>query len=286
MEHRALGKGLSALIPDKVNMASLTEGGATISYIKTAHIRPNPLQPRLNYDPAKLEELKASIKEKGILQPILVREAGEGFEIVAGERRYRAAQALNLENVPAVIKKISDEEACLIALIENIQREDLNAIEQAKAFMRLMDEFNFSQEQVAQSVGKDRSTVSNLMRLLKLPELIQNSVIMGELTMGHARALLSIENAAEQQTVFEKVLSKGISVRELENLIKTGLSVAPARRKIRGRQHDQELAAIEEDLQKTLGTKVRIQSQRKRGKILIEYYSYDDLERILQIIKR
>ena len=286
MENRALGKGLSALIPDRVDLSELSAKSSTISQVKTTQVRFNSLQPRINYDQQKLADLIASIKEKGILQPILVREIDGGFEVVAGERRLRAAQALNLEEVPVIVKKLSDQEALIIALIENIQREDLNAIEEAHAFRRLIEDFGLNQNEVAQSVGKDNSTVSNTMRLLKLPQDIQQSVVDAQISMGHARALLAIEDAQEQKEIFNLIVQKGLSVRALENLIKTGLKSATPRRKIKARQHEHELKSIEEDLQLLLGTKVRILPQRKRGKVLIEYYSFDDLERILQIIKK
>jgi ParB family chromosome partitioning protein len=287
MESKALGKGLSALIPDKVSIpVDLAAPSASVAFIKTAKIKENSLQPRLHYGEEKLADLIASIKEKGVLQPILVREKADGYEVVAGERRLRAARALNLEEVPVIIKKVSDSEALVIALVENIQREELNPIEEAKAFRRLIDDFQLSQDDVAQAVGKDSSTVSNTLRLLKLPENIQATLFSGKLSMGHARSLLSIENAQEQQEVFELVLKKEISVRELESLIRTGLKTPARRKKIKSSTQDHELVRLEEELQGILGSKVRIQAQKKRGKIVIEYYSLDDLERILEIIRK
>lgn len=286
MESKALGKGLSALIPEKNNLpVDLINPSQSVAFLRTSRIKDNSFQPRLHYGEDKLADLIASIKEKGVLQPILVRENGDNFEVVAGERRLRAARALNLEEVPVIIKKLSDQESLVIALVENIQREELNPIEEANAFRRLIDDFQLSQDDVAQAVGKDSSTISNTLRLLKLPENIQEALFSGTLSMGHARALLGIENPQEQQEVFELAVKKGISVRELENLIRTGLKTPARRRKVKSATADHELVRLEEELQRILGTKVRIQSQKKRGKISIEYYSLDDLDRILKIVR-
>ena len=282
MENRALGKGLSALIPDRPGL----EKTETVAFIKTSEIKENPSQPRTYYNDTKLSELMASIKEKGVLQPILVRKKGSHYEIIAGERRLRAARALYIPEVPVVVKSASDQEALVLALIENIQREELNAIEEAQAFRRLIEDFKLTQDAVAQSVGKDRSTVSNLLRLLKLPEEIQKAVSNGQISEGHARSLLGIENKEEQGHFFQLILKKELSVRELESLIKTKTRGLQRRAKLKSAVKDHSVAEIEEDLQRALGTKVRIQSQKKRGKIIIVYYSADDLERIMGIIKK
>lgn len=287
MEAKALGKGLSALIPDKNTLNS--EGGqkTAITYLKTSQIIENSLQPRTHYDEAGIEDLKASIKEKGVLQPILVRERNGQFEVVAGERRLRAAKALNLEEVPAIIKQLDDKDALVIALIENIQREELNPIEEALAFRKLIEDFQYTQEDVAQAVGKDRSTITNLLRLLKLPQSIQDAIFDNKLSVGHARALLSVEDAVEQKRLFEMTLNEGLSVREVEVLVKTGVKDVPHIKRAKFRKpKDHEVAALEDDLQKTLGTKVIIDAKKKKGKIVIEYYSLDDLDRIIQIIKK
>ncbi len=281
MENRALGKGLSALIPEK---AAVDSDG--VRFVKTAELKENTFQPRTKFNDQKLADLIASIKEKGVLQPILVRKKGDGFEVIAGERRLRAARALEMENVPVIIKSVDDQEALVLALVENIQREELNAIEEAQAFHRLITEFNFTQDVVAQSVGKDRSTVSNILRLLKLPDEIQNAIIDESITMGHARALLGIEDAAGQKKFFTQTTKKGLSVRELENLIKGGVGHEGKRKKTLSRQSDPYVAAMEEELQQILGTKVRITPKKKRGTITIEYYSPADLERITQRIKK
>jgi ParB family chromosome partitioning protein len=292
MENRALGRGLSALIPEKANVAPSTPAEKRtedVAFLKIAKIRDNAQQPRTHYDSMKLDELKASIKDNGVLQPILVRPLsgpdGESYEVIAGERRLRAARALGLEEVPVIIKNVSHSEAFVIALVENIQREELNAIEEAQAYARLTKEYKFSREDVAKAVSKDPSTVSNVMRLLSLPEYIQDAVVDGKISMGHARALLAVENETRQQQLFEKVVAKGLSVRELEALIKSEGHTLLRHAK-REKPKNADIASIEEDLQRIVGTKVRIQSQKKRGKIIIEYYSFDDLERIIGIFKK
>ncbi|MCK5083790.1 MAG: ParB/RepB/Spo0J family partition protein [Candidatus Omnitrophica bacterium] len=283
MEGKALGKGLSALIPEREKDVAVTSGA--VAYLKTNSIQDNSLQPRTNYDNEKLNDLKASIKEKGVLQPILVREKNGQYEVVAGERRLRAARALDLDEVPVIIKDVTDQEAFVIALVENIQREELNPIEEAEAYRKLIEEFSYTQEAVAQSVGKDRSTISNLLRVLKLPVEIRRSVYNGELSVGHARALLSVEIPMQRDSLFVLTMKKGLSVRELENLVQSK-SKGGTRRASSQTAKDHEVIALEEDLQRTLGTKVRLMPQKKRGKIVIEYYSLDDLDRIIQIIKK
>jgi len=281
MEGKALGKGLSALIPEKSKQTK----GDVVAYLKTTSIQDNSLQPRTNYNDEKLNDLKASIKEKGVLQPILVRVKEGKHEVVAGERRLKAARALNLEEIPAIIKELSDQEAFIIALIENIQREELNPIEEAEAYAKLISEFGYTQEAVAQSVGKDRSTVSNLLRILKLPSEIRKFIYDGKLSAGHARALLGVVAPSEQTRLFNLTMKKGLSVRELENLVQSK-SQGGARRKKTQAPREHEVVTLEEELQRMLGTKVRLMPQKKRGKIVIEYYSLDDLDRIIQIIKK
>lgn len=279
MENRALGKGLSALIPDKVNKA-----GGEVTFLKTDLVQDNPFQPRTHYDENKLAELKASIKEKGILVPILVRLKDGQYQVVAGERRLKAARSLSVQEIPAIVREVSDQEALVLALIENIQREELNPIEEAEAYKKLIEEFRYTQDMVAESVGKDRSTITNLLRLLKLPAEIQQSVYDGELSVGHARALLGVESPGEQKRFFDLVVKKGLSVRELEELVRSGAKDSARRAKPR-ETRDYELAALEDQLQNALGTKVSIQSRKKKGKIVIEYYSLDDLDRIIAKIR-
>ena len=279
MENRALGKGLSALIPDKI-----TKNGGDVAYLKTELIHDNPFQPRTHYDESKLAELKASIKEKGVLVPVLVRQKNGRYEVVAGERRLKAARSLDIKEIPAIVREVTDQEALVLALVENIQREELNPIEEAEAYKKLIEEFHYTQDMVAGSVGKDRSTVTNLLRLLKLPQEIQRSVYDGKLSVGHARALLSIEAVGEQKRFFDLVMKKGLSVRELEDLVRPGAGDKLRRAKVKEGK-DYEVAALEEKLQNVLGTKVSIHARKKKGKIVIEYYSLDDLDRIIAKIR-
>ncbi len=291
MENRALGKGLSALIPEKSKLTTL-EGDssgqqASVELISTSLISDNRLQPRINYNEDRLEELKNSIREQGVLQPILVRVKGDGYEVIAGERRLRAARALKLEKIPVVIKNVTDKEALEIALVENIQREELNPIEEAKAFRKLINDFQYTQDEVAQAVGKDRSTITNLLRVLSLPENIQQGVFDGVISVGHARTLLGLESDNEKNRIFEKIVKESLSVRALENLVKTQTPNFSGARKIKqGEERNYQVIKLEEDLQKVIGTKVRIDASKKRGKIIIEYYSIEDLERITQLIKQ
>ncbi len=289
MENKVLGKGLSALIPQRAEMSRLeinSDNQGSVAQIKTALIKDNRLQPRQNYDETKLADLKASIKEKGVLQPILVRKSGDGYEVVAGERRLRAARALNLEQVPVIIKNVTDREALVLALVENIQREELNAIEEALGFKRLMEEFQFTQEAVAESIGKDRSTITNLLRLLKLPKVIQDYVAGDKLSVGHARALLGVDDANAQRKLADEIIKKSLSVRQVESLVKksqeAGGGASPSAKKLKNR----DIEILEEDLRRILGTKVLVEDKKGKGKLVIEYYTLNDLDRILGIIRR
>ncbi|VAX37481.1 Chromosome (plasmid) partitioning protein ParB [hydrothermal vent metagenome] len=285
MENKALGKGLSALIPEKLPEGiPQDEPRNGVAFLKTASISDNSLQPRTNYADDKLGELKASIKEKGVLQPILVRKKNGNYEVVAGERRLRAARALDLEEVPVIVKELSDQDALVIALVENIQREELNPIEEAEAFKRLIEEFHYTQDAVAQSVGKDRATISNLLRLLKLPMSIQKMVYDSKVSMGHARALLGLDSVIAQEKLAEAIVSKGISVRETEALVRVG-GIQSGQKKIKKKEKNQDILALEADLRTVLGTKVSVLSKKNKGKLIIEYYSLDDLDRILEKIK-
>ncbi|MDP3143057.1 MAG: ParB/RepB/Spo0J family partition protein [Candidatus Omnitrophota bacterium] len=291
MEKKVLGKGLAALIPDDIMTApgiklESRPGAEEITRIKTAHVKPSPYQPRIEFNKERQDELIASIKEKGFLQPIIVRKIEIGFELIAGERRLRAAKALHIDEIPAIIKNVKNEDALVISIMENIQREELNAIEEAQAFNKLINEFNYTQDAVAQSVGKDRSTVSNYLRLLKLPKEIQKSIATAEITMGHARALLALEDLSAQMKMYHDIVSGNLSVRVVENLIKTQSKSRKVRKISGAEKKDPYVAEMEEQLQHHLGTKVRIMHQKKRGKIVIEYYSNEDLERIAEMIKK
>ncbi|MFA6378203.1 MAG: ParB/RepB/Spo0J family partition protein [Candidatus Omnitrophota bacterium] len=280
MEKSALGKGLSALIPENLK----SDKDESIAYVHVAQIQKNTLQPRKEFKEEKLSDLISSIKEKGVLQPLLLRRKGDGYELIAGERRLRAAQFLKIEKVPAIIKSATDEESLILALIENIQREELNPIEESKAYKRLVEDFGFTQDHVAQSVGKDRTTVTNMLRLLSLPDEIQLSISSGDFSVGHARTILSVKDKTRQSFLWKKTISKGLSVRELENIVKSEDSAQEGRRKPGAEKKDPYVVSVEEDLQRALGTKVRLVTKKKRGKIVIEYYSNDDLDRIIKVI--
>lgn len=288
MDKKVLGKGLGALLSDRPDLSKLANASnqGAVKEIKIVQIKDNTLQPRENYDPERLEDLMSSIKEKGILQPIVVRKSGDGYEVVAGERRLRAARALNLEQIPVVIKNVDDNEALVLALVENIQREGLNPIEEARGFKRLIEEFGFTQDYVAQSVGKNRTTITNLLRLLKLPFDIQQAVFDDKISTGHARALLAIEDAYMQREVFGRILEKGLTVRDVEDLARHGAS--PAKSKVKKSSiKDREILLLEEELCQKLGTKVEVSTKKNnKGKVTIEYYSLDDLDRILEIIRK
>lgn len=285
---RALGKGLGALIPqlEEDDLQNTQE-------ISIEDIETNPYQPRRHFDPESLQELAASIKEHGVLQPLLVRKKDPGYQLIAGERRLRAAKQAGLSTVPVVVKALDDRTVMEIALVENLQREDLNPLEEAEAYQRLITEFNLTQEEVAKAVGKSRPAIANTLRLLNLPEPIQQLVANGQLTMGHARALLSLERPEEQLYISEKIITEKLSVRETEEIVRltrlSGVSrETPGEeeeKKQKERQKiDPNLQAIIDDMTRLFGTKVRIKKNGERGKIEIEYYSPEEFERITEIL--
>lgn len=281
MERKVLGKGISALIPEKETQLEKSE---RIADVAISRISPSKYQPRAMFKKERLDELIASIKEKGVVQPVLVREGEEGnYELIAGERRLRAVKQLGFETIPAIVKKVdSNADLLELSLIENIQREGLNSIEEAHAYQRLVDEFSFNLEGIGKAVGKDKTSVSNTIRLLKLPKKIQDHIISDYISMGHGKALLAIADQKEQIKLCEKVIKKGLSVRETERLVNQKLSGM----KKRTVTQDQNLVEIEEELQRILGTKVRILHSKKRGRIQIEYFSLDEMERILRLLKQ
>ena len=280
MEKRALGKGISALIPERE-----PEKGDRITVLKLDLIKPSTLQPREDFDAQALEELAHSIRQKGLIQPLVVRRKGDYYELIAGERRFRAAHALQLSEVPVIIKEdVGDQEALEISLIENIQRQDLNPIEEARAYQYLMHKFQISQEQLGELIGKARVTVANAMRLLHLPAEIQEEIKKGRISFAHGRALLEIGDMNRQRRLAQEVISQRLSVRELENLIK--MYRPRSRQGIRPTLREPLLAVLEEELQHILATKVRISMRKKRGHVRIEFYSQEDLERIVSIIKK
>ncbi len=273
----ALGRGLSALIPDAPPLAPRD----TPLEIDIDRLAPNRLQPRQQADETGLDELARSIKANGVIQPIVVRRQGAGYEIVAGERRWRAAARAGLLRVPVVVRDVPDAKLLELALIENVQREDLNPIEEAQAYRRLIDEFGLKQEEVADAVGKDRSSVANYLRLLKLPPEVRADVASGALSMGHARALASVRDTSALQRVARDVVARGLSVRETESIVRnlveeTGPS-APPERKV-----DVHTRAAEERLRFALGTRVRIVRKGKGGRIEIDFVSEDELQRLFE----
>ncbi|HEV8344465.1 MAG TPA: ParB/RepB/Spo0J family partition protein [Candidatus Binatia bacterium] len=277
MLKKGLGKGLSALIPE----VPATNDSPTLE-VEVEKIAPNPFQPRRSFDEATMEELASSIQEKGIIQPLLVRRQNGGYELIAGERRLRAALRAGLDKVPVVVREATDNEALQLALIENIQREDLNPIEEATAYQRLQEEFRWSQEEVASRVGMSRPAVANSIRLLLLPKEVQQDVASGKLAAGQARALLGLQREALILSAAREAIAKGLSTRETERLVQK-LKAGP--RRARGTSSiDADLRSLVERLQRSLGTKVRIIQRAKsaRGRIEIDYYSSIDLDRIVQ----
>ncbi|MGE3538359.1 MAG: ParB/RepB/Spo0J family partition protein [Candidatus Tectimicrobiota bacterium] len=275
MAREVLGRGLRALLE-----GSDVVGDAELLHLSVAQIRPNPYQPRQHFDQERLEELAASLKSQGLLQPVVVRRQDELYELIAGERRWRAAQIAGLSTIPALIKQVSEEEVLGLALLENLQREDLNPMEEARAYQRLQADFQLRQEDVARYVGKDRSSIANALRLLKLPQLLQEDLEAGRLTMGHARALLALDSEAEQLHLREQILAGTLSVRETEARVRTQKQ-GPAD----DRAKPSHLLLIEEALQQRLGTQVAIRPGRKQGKIEITYAGDEDLQRLLHLLQ-
>ena len=281
MEKRALGKGLSALIPAREESQ---ENRESVFNIPISKIKTNKYQPRIEFNKEKLDELISSIKEKGVIQPVLVRKVGDGYELIAGERRLRAVTSLGIETVPAIVKNVADIDMLEISLIENIQREELNPIEEASAFQRFITDFNFTQEKIASSLGKNRSTIANTLRLLGLPKKIRDFISQGSVTAGHAKALLSLPTENDQLRVCNLVIKKGLSVRETEAIASKRASDSVQKTALPGKE--QGMADIENQLQHLFGTRVRVFHGKKRGRIMIEYYSHEDLNRILDIFSR
>lgn len=279
---KRLGKGLGALITS-LEVADDEQ----IRQINIDELRPNPYQPRKEFNPESIEELKKSIEEHGVIQPIIIRKSIKGFEIVAGERRFRASKEAGLKTIPAVIKNFSESEVMEIALIENVQREDLNAMEIAIAYQKLMDRFDLTQEALALKVGKSRPHVANFLRLLQLPENVQNYVSRGTLSMGHARALLGVKERKQLIQLAKKSMEENLSVRQLEILVQNLENNRNIIKKEK-RQHRPDLfiTQFEEKLRDTLGTSVKIKAGENKGKIEIDFFSKQDLERILEILNK
>lgn len=280
MSKKGLGKGLGALISSANDENELSG----VKELKINEIEPNVYQPRKKFDDQKLIQLSDSIKEHGIVQPIIVRKEENIYKIVAGERRWRAARLAGLNSVPVIIKDVSNKQVMEMALIENIQREDLNPIEEAEAYERLLNEYNMTQEELSKSIGKNRSTIANIIRLLALSKKVKESLIDGEITNGHARALLSIEDEEIQEKICKEIIKKSLNVRETENLVKRIQISNDDNKKVKS--VDENIIKIEDDLKKIFGTKVKLFNKNKKGKIMIEYYSNEELDRLLEIFKK
>ena len=278
---RGLGKGLGALIHavpgEEIDEVLPFTAGRTIMNVDVTKIVPNIRQPRKLFKDSAISELSLSIREQGLAQPILVRHKGGKYEIVAGERRWRAAKLAGLSTIPAIVKDYSDVQSLELALVENLQREDLNPIESAQAFRLLNEDFGLTHEEIAKKVGKDRSTISNTLRLLDLPKEIQDSIFRGEITAGHARPLLAIEGRDKQLEAWKQILKGSLNVRAVEGKVQ-----GTKHKSQKKRNRDPYLADFSEKLTEELGTKVEIRGNAKKGKILIDYYSQEDLERIME----
>lgn len=304
---RGLGKGLDALFGDaevtlsvkndkkeeqpavKVEEAKAqvtdekqTEGG--IEYININDIKPNSNQPRKTFDEEKLQELASSIEEHGLIQPVVLRRMKKGYEIVAGERRWRAARIIGIKEIPCIVKELTDEENMLLAIIENMQREDLNPIEEAEGINQMIDTYGLTQEQVSKSVGKSRPYIANSLRLLKLSAAVRKYVSDGELSAGHARALAVISDEKKQIELAETAIKEGLSVRQIEKLAQEN-KTGRAKPKTRVKAKSADVKRVEEDLKEILGTKVNLNQKGKKGKIEIEFYNKEDLERLIELLK-
>jgi ParB family transcriptional regulator, chromosome partitioning protein len=291
VKRRALGRGLGALIPEGTPLAPPVE-----RRIPIADIRPNPHQPRRFFDEERIAELAESVRHQGILQPLIVRKLDQGYELIIGERRLRAAQRAGLDRVPVVVKEATDAESMEMALVENIQREELTPIEEALAYRQLMGELHLTQEEVAARVGKSRPVITNLLRVLNLPDEIKDEVDRGHLSVGHARALLALETPEQQTNMARQIMRHGLSVRETETLVaqhtaqpekpallETLSAPSPDDSMIRRNIH---IVALEEELTRTFGTKVRLRPKKRGGRIEIEYYSNEELEGIVNRLRR
>ncbi|HSR10976.1 MAG TPA: ParB/RepB/Spo0J family partition protein [Thermodesulfobacteriota bacterium] len=277
---QALGRGLGALIPEKG--PADVNGKRALFHCGIEEIVPNAMQPRKSFPEEKIRELAESVREKGILQPLVVRRNGDKYELIAGERRWRAAQRAGIKEVPILVKDVSEGEMLELSLIENIQREDLNPIEEAEAYKRLSDHFHLTQEEISQKVGKDRTTVANALRLLKLSPEVRQCLAEGTVTAGHARAFLGVDGPETQRDLLKRLLRDGLSVRQTEALarrLREGKSAA-------ARKPDEDLKIVAEDLQRALQTKIRIVGRRRKGKIEIEYHSAEELDRLIDLLKK
>lgn len=278
MTKKALGKGLDVFLPEEIGLIK-DERWAELDIDQ---LRPNPDQPRMKFSQESLEELAASIKESGVIQPVVVVPEEDHYRIIVGERRWRAAQLAGLRKIPALIRHLSREKQLEISLIENLQREDLNPIEIARVYQRMVEELGLTHEQIASRVGKDRTSVTNYLRLLSLPPQVQNYLMENKITMGHARALASLSEAELQVSLAEMIVKRELSVRETERLVKKWTQGAKAKKV---KKISPELLAIEEELVRSLGTKVKIEGNGKKGVIKIYYFSLEDLNRLVEQLR-
>lgn len=277
MKRKALGRGLDALLPSPSEASSLT-------HLDIDLIRPNPLQPRVVFDPDKLEELATSLKSKGVLQPIVVRPAEGGYQIIAGERRWRASQRAGLQTIPAIIQDVSDREMVELALVENIQRDDLNPIEEAQAYQMMNSQFGLTQQQIAGRVGRSRVAVANTLRLLQLPQVVQSMVVSEQLSMGHARALIPLPES-DQLRLARLIAEKGLSVRQTEARVRRLLALPESAEKV-VLPRDPNLKDAERRLEQRFQTKIEIRSRGASGQILLHYHSQEELDRLFEELLR
>lgn len=280
---RGLGKGIGALIPDLDT--DIIEQRDSILHLPIELIKANPFQPRKNFPEEKMVELADSIREKGILQPLLVKRDQDGYELIAGERRLRAAYKAGISIVPVIVKKVDEQTRQEIALIENIQREDLNVLEEAEAYQSLIDRFHYTQEEISKRVGKSRTTITNTLRLLKLSEHIRRDLLENKISMGHARAYLGLESTTLQNEVHRKVIKHGMSVRQTEKSIKLLKNNKSNREKDKNSPDNVQIDYIIDDLRRRFSTRVDINRKGNRGKIIIEFYSNEDFERIYDLLR-
>ncbi len=278
MKKRALGKGLKAFLPEDY---SILKDEKYVD-VDVEDLRPNPLQPRQDFDPQSLDELANSIKETGVLQPLVVVPEGNHYKIIVGERRWRAAQKIGLTNLPAIVRHLSENEQIEASLVENLQRKDLNPIEIAHAYQKLIQELNYTQEQVADRVGKDRTSIANIVRLLKLPPEVQKMVADGKISMGHARALITLESPDQQVFLARLIIERNLSVRDVERMMAKKKHPAITKSK---KEMDADLLALQDEMVKILGTKVSISGNTEKGTIKLFYFSLEDLNRIFEKIK-
>lgn len=280
MEKKALGRGLEALLPS--NKPVSVPDATDVQHLRVDAVVPNRYQPRQTFSPEELDELAASLKQSGLLQPILVRRKGDGiYELISGERRWRASKAAGLETIQALVRNCSDEESMVLALVENLQREDLNPLEMAKAYHRMVVEFGLTQEVIAQRVGCERSSIANIVRLLNLPQDVQQLIETDQLSLGHAKVILGLSNPGEQQRIAQLVAARGLSVRETEKLVESALGEKKRKAKEVKRSP---LSDVEHRLEKRLGTKVTIANGKRGGRIVIHYFSPAELDGILENI--